>query len=61
MSLFEFWGSHRAEFAALLAQHLFLVVVSAWPAVVPPESVSADASLLYSGAARIEIAALGVK
>lgn len=33
----------------------------AWPAVVPPKSVTTDAALLYSGAARIEIAALAVR
>lgn len=33
----------------------------AWPAVVPPETVTTDASLLYAGAARIELAALAVK
>jgi hypothetical protein len=33
----------------------------AWPSVVPPQSVSTDASLLYAGAARIELATLSVK
>lgn len=33
----------------------------AWPAVVPPDSVTTDASLLYAAAARIEIAALGAR
>jgi hypothetical protein len=34
---------------------------SAWPALVAPKSITADASVLYGAAARIEIAALAVK
>jgi hypothetical protein len=34
---------------------------SAWPALVAPKSITADASMLYGTAARIEIAALAVK
>ncbi|TXS94127.1 hypothetical protein FV139_11015 [Parahaliea maris] len=33
---------------------------NAWPSVMPPETVEADASLLYGAAARIEIAALSL-
>jgi len=33
----------------------------AWPALVPPDKVGTDASMLYGAAARIEIAALVVK
>jgi len=38
----------QAQIDALLA--------SAWPSVVPPESIATDASLLYGAAARIELA-----
>jgi osmoprotectant transport system permease protein len=44
MNLLEFWSSHRAEFGALVAQHLFLVVVSTVAAVaagVPLEILAA--------------------
>jgi len=34
---------------------------SAWPAFIAPTSITADASVLYGAAARIEIAALAVK
>ena len=34
---------------------------SAWPTLVAPKSITADASVLYGAAARIEIAALAVK
>ena len=33
MSVLQFWASHRAEFGALLLQHLFLVAVSTVVAV----------------------------
>jgi hypothetical protein len=32
-----------------------------WPDVMPPDTVAGDASLLYGTAARIEIAALGLR
>ena len=34
MSVFQFWSAHRAEFSGLLLQHLFLVTVSTFVAVV---------------------------
>ncbi|MGQ0801725.1 MAG: hypothetical protein ACT4NL_16625 [Pseudomarimonas sp.] len=33
-----------------------VLLASAWPSVVPPESISTDAALLYGAAARIELA-----
>lgn len=32
----------------------------AWPSVVPPETIATDSSLIYAGAARIELATLSV-
>lgn len=34
--------------------------VNVWPGIMPPETVTTDASLLYGAAARIEIVALGL-
>ncbi|MFV0276585.1 MAG: hypothetical protein ACK5HY_05290 [Parahaliea sp.] len=41
-----------------LIQSLF--DANAWPAIMPPDTVGVDASLLYGAAARIEIVALGL-
>lgn len=52
----------RAAHADIVAQvdAQFDVMAPAWPSLMPPETLETDAALLYSAAARIEIAILGL-
>jgi hypothetical protein len=53
-------GTANAEALAKIEREL-QALEPAWPDIVPPETVTTDASLLYGAAARIEIAALSAK
>jgi hypothetical protein len=53
-------GSGDPEILAKVERELG-TLQPAWPALVPPEQISTDASLLYGAAARIEIALLSAE
>lgn len=50
-------GSSVAEIQAQIDG----LLASAWPSLVPPESITTDAALLYGAAARIELAYRGLR